>query len=158
MCFQMTLNDAQVFERKYSWRTGPLLDILFLSLSLSPPFHPSIFPLPGFRKECQVVTKLPGHPESPLVAADFRSSPWKPHTVAGPCPPLSSQSIILWTINRSRTLNPSLWFTTSLFLTGWAWPLTPWEDSSISILWQQSQQRKTHGSLFPIVTLASLVP
>lgn len=138
------LTSTDVFSNNSDWclslwakiflEEQPLLDIFLLSLS---PFQPSVF-FPNFRKEHQVVTELSSHPESPLVATDFLHSSWEPHAADSPPPCSPSQSIIPQTINRSQPPNPSPWLTTSLFLTGWVWPLTLWADSSISFLWHQS--------------------
>ena len=119
-------------------RAAPLSDISFLSLSPFQPSSPVFFSFRG-RASGQNWPATPNHLLSPLIFFIVHGS----RSPQPPPPPTPSQSIISRTINRSQPPNPSLLLATSLLLTGWVWPLTPCADSSISFLWQQSQQRKT---------------
>ncbi|TNN54479.1 hypothetical protein EYF80_035317 [Liparis tanakae] len=86
------------------WRTGGHAE--------NDSFPPQFFS----KKESQVVTELPGHPESPLVVADFLHSSREATHCSLRLP--TSRSITPRTINRPQPPHPSLWLTTSRLLTG----------------------------------------
>lgn len=138
MYFQIALNDVwlslwtKIFleEQHPAGHIFPLLFLFFCFLFSSPVLESSV----RWWQNC------PATP-SPLLSPLIFFIVYGSRTLQ---PPTSfpSQSIIPRTINRSQPPNPSLWLATTLLLTGWVWPLTPWADSSISFLWHQSQLRK----------------